>query len=177
MVKRKKKVDHEKRADALEKELGTVKEAAWKLLRALEEPDSYTVDGDIQPHMTNLIEALDGKPERSFPSEKLLYRALGPVVGLGGSVREILGRSRRQSVALHRQMVCYALREGSSMSFPEIGAVMQLDHSTVQHAVRKIETMRAGNELQPSELAALVAAVGAVKMADERDWMEAADGG
>ena len=115
--------------------------------------------------------ALLADSKRAEGEELILAAAMVPIVGLGGSVCEIMGRGRTAKVALHRQLVCYALREGSfsaligisPLSFPQIGRMMCLDHSTVQHAVNKVERMKSDLLLTLAERAALVAAIGGVR--------------
>jgi chromosomal replication initiation ATPase DnaA len=101
--------------------------------------------------------------ERASPgNEKLLTAVLNVIVPeLGGSIGGIMGRRKTRQVSLHRQLVCYALRS-TELSFPEIGSLMGLDHSTVQHAVRKIEILKDRGELTGAQKFALDRAIKAV---------------
>lgn len=60
----------------------------------------------------------------------------------GISISRILGRSRVRPVVEARQLVCHVLyRHG--MSYPQIGRLINRDHTTVLHAVRAVEARRA----------------------------------
>jgi chromosomal replication initiator protein len=51
-------------------------------------------------------------------------------------------KKRTRNVALPRQVAMYACKQQTSMSLPEIGESFGgRDHTTVLHAVRKIERM------------------------------------
>lgn len=49
---------------------------------------------------------------------------------------DVLGRSRTKSVAAARQAVYRGLRE-RGLSYPEIGRLLDRDHTTVMHACRE----------------------------------------
>jgi chromosomal replication initiator protein len=52
---------------------------------------------------------------------------------------QLLGRSRRQEIALARQMAMYLMREETKASLPQIGTVLGgRDHTTVMHGCAKI---------------------------------------
>ncbi len=55
---------------------------------------------------------------------------------------ELLGPSRRQPLARHRQVAMYICREQTGLSLPRIGAAFGgRDHTTVMHAVEKITNL------------------------------------
>lgn len=56
----------------------------------------------------------------------------------GVDVDEVLSTSRNDRVVRARQAACWLLR-GHGMSLPEIGKAIGRDHTTVLHAVRKID--------------------------------------
>lgn len=56
--------------------------------------------------------------------------------------REILGKSRVREIAHARQLTCSILRS-DGMSYPRIGRMMGLDHSTVRHACEAVAARRA----------------------------------
>ncbi|MFQ5839866.1 MAG: chromosomal replication initiator protein DnaA [Candidatus Methylomirabilales bacterium] len=61
--------------------------------------------------------------------------------------KDFLSRSRQKSVVLPRQVAMYLCRATTSASLPDIGAAFGgKDHTTVIHAVKKIERMMAGDE-------------------------------
>jgi chromosomal replication initiation ATPase DnaA len=51
----------------------------------------------------------------------------------------IMSRSQRQRVANVRAAVFAVMRNDLQMSYPDIGATMDRDHSTVMHAVRRCD--------------------------------------
>ena len=53
-------------------------------------------------------------------------------------VSDIKSKRRSRAVALPRQVAMYIARECGKLSFPEIGSACDKDHSTVIHAVKKI---------------------------------------
>lgn len=53
------------------------------------------------------------------------------------SAQDILGESRTRSIAQARQVVFYRLHT-SGFSLSQIGRLLQRDHSTVLHGVRKV---------------------------------------
>lgn len=52
---------------------------------------------------------------------------------------DILGRNRNRRPMLARQAACWLLRNRAGLSYPRIGEVLGLDHSTVLHACRKVD--------------------------------------
>lgn len=95
----------------------------------------------------------------------MLGAAAGEIAALGSTVQEILGASRISTIVLHRQMTCTALRRGSDLSFPAIGRLMQIDHSTAQHSVKRINLYIHEVALSRHELGVLAKATEAVKRA------------
>jgi len=60
----------------------------------------------------------------------------------GSSRDDLVGPSRRQPLARHRQLAMYLCREYTDLSLPKIGrAFGDRDHTTVLHAVDKIRTL------------------------------------
>ena len=59
----------------------------------------------------------------------------------GVTVHEILAKRRNPKVILPRHVAMYVTKHVSLQSFPEIGRRFQRDHTTVLHAVQKIERM------------------------------------
>jgi len=61
----------------------------------------------------------------------------------GVSIKEIEGSSRKKQVALARQVAMYLLRKLGNFSYPKIAyAFNRKDHTTVMHAVEKVEKLR-----------------------------------
>lgn len=68
----------------------------------------------------------------------------------------LTGKSRRQEVALARQVAMYLCREVLGSSFAEIGQHFDRDHSTVMHACSKIGQLLSDND---AEVAAAVSSI------------------
>lgn len=54
------------------------------------------------------------------------------------SRRDLMRKHGKQATVVWRQAMMYAMRCLTDASFPEIGAFMGLDHSTVQHAYKRV---------------------------------------
>ena len=62
----------------------------------------------------------------------------------GFSVEEIIGKSRRRPLVTARQVAMYVVRELTDLSYPAIAREFGgRDHTTVIHAVEKIEALMA----------------------------------
>jgi chromosomal replication initiator protein len=57
------------------------------------------------------------------------------------SVREMQSSRRARNVARPRQIAMYLAKQLTSRSLPEIGRKFDRDHTTVMHAVRKVEEL------------------------------------
>jgi len=57
------------------------------------------------------------------------------------SIKDILGYRRSRNIVNARSVVAFILRNNTSMSLPEIGTLINRDHSSVIHAVRRIKTL------------------------------------
>lgn len=58
----------------------------------------------------------------------------------------IINGCRKQSTATARHVAAYLIREMTPLSFPEIGAILGRDHSSIIHAKANITKRMAGNE-------------------------------
>ena len=69
---------------------------------------------------------------------------------------QLLGRSRRQEIALARQMAMYLMREETKASLPQIGTVLGgRDHTTVMHGCAKIAELLDADESLRRMIAAM----------------------
>ena len=57
------------------------------------------------------------------------------------SVKELQSSRRARTVARPRQVAMYLAKQLTSRSLPEIGRKFDRDHTTVMHAVRKVEEL------------------------------------
>jgi chromosomal replication initiator protein len=58
----------------------------------------------------------------------------------GLSVTELTGRNRSARVATPRQIIMYVMREEIGASLPQIGQILDRDHTTVMHGIERIVT-------------------------------------
>ena len=89
-----------------------------------------------QEVLRDLVPTADTKP---LTVDDIIDR----VAHYSGATRDdLLGPSRRQPLARHRQVAMYLCREYTDLSLPKIGkAFGNRDHTTVLHAVDKIKTL------------------------------------
>ena len=99
-----------------------------------------------QPHLTDhvrptLVVTLSHRPYDTDPSVEVILEAVAEEYGL--DPHEILARTRRQPIAIARQLVMYLLRITTPLTLEAIGhAVGGRHHATVHHAIRSIEGHR-----------------------------------
>jgi chromosomal replication initiator protein len=60
---------------------------------------------------------------------------------------EMTSAQRSREVARPRQVAMYLSRRLSNKSYPHLGSLFRKDHSTVIHAVRQIEKLRADDKV------------------------------
>ncbi len=74
----------------------------------------------------------------------------------GVAEEQLLGRSRRQEIALARQVAMYLMREETKASLPQIGAALGgRDHTTVMHGCAKIAGLLEADESLRRMIAAM----------------------
>ena len=56
----------------------------------------------------------------------------------GVSVDELTGKSRRKQIVVPRQTAMYLLREDAHLSTPEVGRLLNRDHTTVLHGIKQV---------------------------------------
>jgi chromosomal replication initiator protein len=56
----------------------------------------------------------------------------------GVSVEDLKGRSRHKQIVQPRQVAMYVLREDSHLSTPEVGRLLNRDHTTVLHGLKQV---------------------------------------
>ena len=89
-----------------------------------------------QEVLRDLVSTRDTKP---LTADEIINRVAHYC---GTSRDDLLGPSRRQPLARHRQVAMYLCREYTDLSLPKIGkAFGNRDHTTVLHAVDKIRTL------------------------------------
>jgi hypothetical protein len=72
------------------------------------------------------------------------------------SETDVLSHRRTQCLIRPRQKICYRLKNETMASLPEIGRLMNRDHSTIVYSIRKAEALIAAGEMTAPEPAACV---------------------
>lgn len=72
------------------------------------------------------------------------------------SVPDILSKKRDKDIALARQIAMYLSRKYTSMSSTDIAAVFEKDHSTVLHAIKKVEEIIETDPLKAADINTIV---------------------
>lgn len=65
----------------------------------------------------------------------------------GVTLNDIKSARRSQYLAIPRQEICYRLRRETGLSFPQMGKMLNRDHSTQLHSARKYEQRLANGEV------------------------------
>ncbi len=84
--------------------------------------------------------SVESEREQSFPTIKFCMAVA--VEHFGVDVRDILSPSHNARLADIRHVAMYVTKYLTIKTYPEIGHAFSRDHTTVMHAVRKIETKR-----------------------------------
>ena len=72
------------------------------------------------------------------------------------SIDDLCGTNRSRNLVLARQIAMYLCRELTDMSLPKIGQEFGgRDHTTVMHAIRKIEELRAADAVLSEDIEGL----------------------
>ena len=76
------------------------------------------------------------RSERSYTPEYIVEKT---AAFYNLSPEDILGKGKTKSIAAARQMATYLMRKLTTLTLEEIGGVLNRDHSTILHSIRKIE--------------------------------------
>lgn len=108
------------------------------------EPVGLPVEQDVKPHLSTVPEAVDsGVTEAVSPPvvatsfvspSTMIIRRIAKEFGV--TVEELRGPDRRKRIAHIRHAAMYACVVETKLSYPQIGAAFNRDHSTVINAVR-----------------------------------------
>ena len=79
--------------------------------------------------------------------------------------RDLISHRRDRNTAFARHVAIWLAKRTTTLTLPQIGAVFDRDHTTIQHAVRQIDDRRADDPALRHEIAALAIAVEASVMA------------
>lgn len=79
--------------------------------------------------------------------------------------RDLISHRRDRTTAFARHVAIWLAKRTTTLTLPQIGAVFDRDHTTIQHAIRLVDDRRAEDPELRQQLAALVIAVEASVMA------------
>ena len=99
------------------------------------------LDRSIAEH--ELSDLMSDDPERHITPELIINEASAM---FGIQPEELIGHSRKRQFVTARQVAMYTFRTFTDLSFPDIAKLFSdRDHTTVMHAVRKVESTMADN--------------------------------
>jgi len=85
----------------------------------------------------------------ALPTASLIIRQVSKFYGVDEAT--LLGTQRNKGIAEARQVAIYLIRQLTNLSLPDIGKEFNRDHSTILHAIRKMEIAVKGNDTQMQE--------------------------
>ncbi|MBB4200610.1 hypothetical protein GGD83_004439 [Rhodoblastus sphagnicola] len=121
-------------------------------IRELVGTDPATVPTTIPTPVTTLsrlVSTIDLSNEKSGPILKLVSERTGV------SIKEILGDEKPAAIAAARQEAMWAVKKITNWSLPRIGRRFNRDHTTVLHAIRRVEE----RAIQDADLRAFMEAI------------------
>ena len=92
--------------------------------------------GDLDMTLVENITKEVIRSERSYTPEYIVEKTAS---FYDLSPEDILGKGKTKNIAAARQMATYLMRKLTTLTLEEIGAVLNRDHSTILHSIRKIE--------------------------------------
>ena len=103
-----------------------------KIQAYLELERSGTLDMALVENITKEVI----RSERSYTPEYIVEKTAS---FYDLSPEDILGKGKTKNIAAARQMATYLMRKLTTLTLEEIGNVLNRDHSTILHSIRKIE--------------------------------------
>ena len=92
--------------------------------------------GDLDMVLVENITKEVIRSERSYTPEYIVEKTAS---FYDLSPEDILGKGKTKNIAAARQMATYLMRKLTTLTLEEIGGVLNRDHSTILHSIRKIE--------------------------------------
>lgn len=112
-------------------------EGTVKKIRAMHDLLGQNINIDLA---MRAIEEVRGSDAARVPTPPMILQAVANYYSI--PVEQILGNRRSKDTIQPRQVAMYLVRDMTNYSLPEIGKVFSRDHSTVLHAINKIEDER-----------------------------------
>ena len=103
-----------------------------KIQAYLELERAENLDMDLVENITKEVI----RSERSYTPEYIVEKTAS---FYDLSPEDILGKGKTKNIAAARQMATYLMRKLTTLTLEEIGGVMNRDHTTILHSIRKIE--------------------------------------
>ena len=103
-----------------------------KIQAYLELERAENLDMDLVENITKEVI----RSERSYTPEYIVEKTAS---FYDLSPEDILGKGKTKNIAAARQMATYLMRKLTTLTLEEIGGVLNRDHSTILHSIRKIE--------------------------------------
>ena len=103
-----------------------------KIQAYLELERAENLDMDLVENITKEVI----RSERSYTPEYIIEKT---ATFYDLSPEDILGKGKTKNIAAARQMATYLMRKLTTLTLEEIGGVMNRDHTTILHSIRKIE--------------------------------------
>jgi chromosomal replication initiator protein len=107
-------------------------------------PGAKAFPGPLDRAACEAILAASGLPTSPGPDVPGIIGRVAAAFGV--TPKELLGASRLRRVLVPRQVAMFLAREACGLSFPRLAAAFGRDHTTVLHAVRKVEADLAADE-------------------------------
>lgn len=100
-------------------------------------PVSASSPGPLDRTTVEQVLTESGQPTSNSRSVTAIVKRVAAAFGV--TEKDLLGPSRLRTVRTARQVAMYLARTAGGLSLPRVGAAFSRDHTTVLHAVRKVE--------------------------------------
>ena len=107
-------------------------EGILKKIQAYLELEQGKLDMELVENVTREVI----RSERSYTPEYIVEKTAN---FYSLSPEDILGKGKTKNIAAARQIATYLMRKLTTLTLEEIGTVLNRDHSTILHSIRKIE--------------------------------------
>ena len=116
-------------------------EGTVKKIRAYRDLNNMPLD---RPNISRAIDDMFKSEGNALPTPNLIISQVCKFYSVDETV--LRGTQRNRGVSEARQMSMYLIRKLTNLSLPDIGNEFAKDHTTVLHAIRKVETaLKAGD--------------------------------
>lgn len=113
-----------------------------------------------------VLRALAQQRQVTPPIAQAITHAVALAFGI--SAVEIIGRDRHKSISEARAVSCYVARRCTRMSFEEIGRALNMHHTSVMAALKRVERLRERDAWTDSACAVLLEQFGEIQETREQ---------